>query len=210
MVRPRTMTGRRLSKQKVIDRDNYFAKQRRTASVSSNSINKMAYFHVQNPIPEHINLFDGRVFEELYEQVSPTETLDLSIKALETRPKNMFAYLLELQGLVRKLCQQVLVQQELINKAISELNRMDDQVGERSRKRWTEQEDNLLIEQAAKDNATTVELARIFGRTPGAIQSRISYLVGIERLSSKVAGRFIGTIDGEQAEVEIDGIVSKR
>lgn len=87
---------------------------------------------------------------------------------------------------------------------------MDDQVGERSRKRWTEEEDNLLIEMAVADGTTTVELARVFGRTPGAIQSRITYLVGIERLSSKVAGRFIGTIDGEQAEVEIDGIVSKR
>lgn len=199
-----------MAKERVIDRDNFFAKQRRIANPSSRSIDNKAYFHVQSAMPKHINLFCAKDFEELYAKIQPTEIIGLAIKALETRPKNSFAYILELQDLVRKLSQQVLVQQEVLEKALSELHRMDDQVGERSRKRWTEQEDNLLIEEAAKDNTTTVELARIFGRTPGAIQSRITYLVGIERLSSKVAGRFIGTIDGEQAEVEIDGIVSKR
>lgn len=199
-----------MAKQRVIDRDNFFARQRRITNPASRSIDNKAYFHVQSVVPKYINLFCAKDFEELYAKVQPTEIIGLAIKALETRPKNAFAYILELQDLVRKLSQQVLMQQEVLEKALSELHRMDDQVGERSRKRWTEQEDNLLIEAAAKDNATTVELARIFGRTPSAIQSRISYLVGIERLSSKVAGRFIGTIDGEQAEVEIDGIVSKR
>lgn len=199
-----------MTKQRVIDRDNFFARQRRIANPASSSIDNKAYFHVKSVMPKYINLFCAKDFEELYAKVQPTEIIGLAIKALETRPKNAFAYILELQDLVRKLSQQVLVQQEVLEKALSELHRMDDQVGERSRKRWTEQEDNLLIEEAAKDNTTTVELARIFGRTPGAIQSRITYLVGIERLSSKVAGRFIGTIDGMQAEVEIDGVVSKR
>lgn len=79
-----------------------------------------------------------------------------------------------------------------------------------SNKRWTKEEDELLIEEAAKEDATINEISITFGRTPSAIAGRITYLVGRKRISQAVAGRFVGFIDGEKKESEIVGTVYKK
>lgn len=168
------------------------------------------YFHVKSKIPKYINLFSRDELLELTEHTKPFSLLEESVRALEGRPKNTFLYIRQLQDLVVRLCQKILIDKAIIEGYRSELDRMDAKFGERSRKRWTKEEDEWLIEMASHDDTSVIDLSRMFGRTPGAIQTRISYLVGIEQLSSKVAGRFIGTIDGEQVEAEINGVVSKR
>lgn len=78
-----------------------------------------------------------------------------------------------------------------------------------SNKRWTKEEDEMLIEVAAREDMTINEMSITFGRTPSAIVGRISYLVGRKRISQAIAGRFVGFIDGEKKESEIIGTVYK-
>lgn len=102
---------------------------------------------------------------------------------------------------------------------ISEINddyskMFDENCGGEKRKknkRWTPEEDEMLIEYLCLENEppSQVELALAFGRTPAAIKTRVSHLVGIGRISQKVAGRFIGTINGEEIEGRIEGTVMK-
>lgn len=139
----------------------------------------------------------------------PPDVMLQAHNLLDNRPKNTFRYICLLQSSIKRLISSCLALQALTHAMQSELGRMDELVGERNRKRWTPEEDELLIERAARDGETTVSLSRAFGRTPGAIQTRISYLVGINRLSQNVAGRFVGTVDGKQVEGNIDGVVTK-
>ena len=82
-------------------------------------------------------------------------------------------------------------------------------LAERSKKRYTPEEDEAIISTAAEGD-TLVAIALAVGRTPTAIQTRISHLVGIGKISQSVAGRFIGTINGSQIDAEIDGVVYKQ
>ena len=73
--------------------------------------------------------------------------------------------------------------------------------------RWTQDEDEKLIELVCDGSWTIYEIANSFGRSVPAIKTRVSNLVGLNRLSKKIAGRFIGTIDGAEIDGDINGIV---
>lgn len=88
-----------------------------------------------------------------------------------------------------------------------QLERYEGAVKKNSRRRWTPDEDEMLVEKASYGDSDIFELAAIFGRTPGAIQTRLSYLVGIKRISKTVAGRFVGTANGADFEADISGVV---
>ncbi|MGX8696352.1 MAG: hypothetical protein ACSW8D_08210 [Prevotella sp.] len=100
-------------------------------------------------------------------------------------------------------------QGELILSLLESVDEVDSGMAKRNRKRWTEEEDEQLIEMAANGSSMTL-MGFALDRTPTAVQTRISYLVGIEKLSVDVAGKFIGWLDGELVEGDIDGTVSKR
>lgn len=67
----------------------------------------------------------------------------------------------------------------------------------------------MLIEEVCGDTSIH-ELSLMFGRTPSSIKTRVSTLVGLERISQEVAGRFIGKINGDDANADIEGIVLKK
>ena len=87
--------------------------------------------------------------------------------------------------------------------------RMYDATAERSNKRWEKDEDETIVEVASRGEMSITELAVTMGRSPAAIQTRLSQLVGIGRVSQEVAGRFIGTLDGEHVQGFIDGSLQK-
>lgn len=78
-----------------------------------------------------------------------------------------------------------------------------------SNKRWNKEEDEMLINAACDDNNSLYEISTRFGRSPAAIQTRISYLVGIKRISTEIAGKFIGTLDGKEVDGNIKGTLRK-
>lgn len=128
---------------------------------------------------------------------------------LESRGSNTYRHIENCHSVMKRMGQSIIMKQMIIDRLLVELDRMGDGIGERGGKRWSQEEDEMLIEMAARDDYTIIKLARAFGRTPGAIQSRISMLVGINKISAKVAGRFIGTLNGEHVEGDISGVLRK-
>lgn len=76
-------------------------------------------------------------------------------------------------------------------------------------RRWSKTDDELLIDLVCNDMEIK-NISSVFHRSPTAIAARISHLVGVKRLSQKVAGKFIGTADGEEAEFQLEGTLYKR
>lgn len=90
-------------------------------------------------------------------------------------------------------------------------NELTRRLGENARKRWTPEDDELLIERVTMDETPNIsQIAAEFGRTPSAIMSRVTLLVGRNRVSQEVVGRFVGFMDGDYVEAELDGELFKR
>lgn len=123
-------------------------------------------------------------------------------------PKNKFKELQAYRSLAKAVIRYQFIYQDFVDACTEEIDRIVSGTSDRSRKRWTDDEDSVLIEMAAQDHTAT-EIAIMLGRSPGAIQTRLSYLVGVNRVSSQIAGRFVGWLDGEQVEGDIDGVVTK-
>ena len=88
-------------------------------------------------------------------------------------------------------------------------NELTKSVGSNATRRWTDNDDELLIDLICKD-MPVLEIASVFGRTTAAIQTRVSYLVGIRKLSSEIAGKFTGTLNGASIEGNIRGQLIKQ
>ena len=143
------------------------------------------------PVQETFDMLNKALGVEGYGSCTTAEQLRIFKKYV---PKLIGVYL----GTHEALCASVRTEQRLY-----------EQTSERSGKRWDKDEDETLVEVASRGDMSITELAVTMGRTPGAIQSRLSQLVGIGRISQSIAGRFIGTIDGEHVQGYIDGEVQK-
>ena len=95
------------------------------------------------------------------------------------------------------------------NAHIKVMKRMRTDSEEKKYKKWTDAEDNELIELVCDSELSILDVSVTMGRTVPAIKSRLTKLVGIKRLSQEVAGRFIGTINGNHADCVVDGTIYK-
>lgn len=109
----------------------------------------------------------------------------------------------------RKLIEYQFLYQDLLSMANCDYSRILESTQERSRKRWTKEEDELLVDLAADHEMSAMEIATKLGRSPGAITTRLSYLVGIGQLEQSIAGHFIGWLDGEHVSGAINGELRK-
>lgn len=129
-------------------------------------------------------------------------------KNVSNPPSNSYIELTNYRKLVPVILQYVESLAADNDRYVKMLNRFADDSKEKSHKRWTEQEDNLLIEMVCKDESMPI-LSAALGRTVPAIKTRLTYLVGVKRLSQKVVGKFIGEINGEQTEASLAGTIYK-
>lgn len=124
---------------------------------------------------------------------------------------NIARQLKELKKASRTILDTYYLYVQITEQVIKENERLQNCV-DRNHKRWTSDEDEMLIESVTRDDfnpdAGFIDIARIFGRTPSAIKSRITYLVGVKKISQNVAGKFIGRINGIETEGYIDGVLS--
>ena len=97
----------------------------------------------------------------------------------------------------------------LLNGYKATIERLNTEGFPNNNKRWTAEEDELLIELVAREKREPLSIALSLGRTPAAINARVSKLVGINRIDYKVAGHFLGTINGDAVTGKIDGIITK-
>ncbi len=106
--------------------------------------------------------------------------------------------------LIKAYCEQF----EINTAAVEEIERINARVEKNKNKRWSTEEENYLIDLIVKD-VPIVEISTILGRSASAITTKVSSLVGLQRLSQNVAGKFFGTINGEEISGVIKGTVQK-
>lgn len=120
-----------------------------------------------------------------------------------------FSQIQQFRKLVPKILNLILFQAKIIDGLEESFDRIVNNMSKNNGKKWTREEDDLLIEIVARGELTIAEIAITFGRTPSAITTRVSYLVGIKRVSEEIAGRFTGYLDGRSVEGFIKGTVRK-
>ena len=99
--------------------------------------------------------------------------------------------------------------QEMVESLGKQIERYEKAAAARKNARWTDEEDNALIEMVVQDGIGIHELSTMFGRSPASISTRLSKLVGIGRISQDIVGKFVGTINGEEVSGHIDGTLTK-
>ena len=129
---------------------------------------------------------------------------------IESPKMSAYAQLTKWRSLGKQMVAHCKELEELAMGYQRQIDRMNSLSFERNGEKWTDEEDGHLIELVCDGNTPMVELCTIFGRSPGAIQTRISYLVGIRRVSSEIAGKFIGTLNGAKIEGNIKGNLIKK
>lgn len=159
----------------------------------------------EKKLPEDIGLvkapgFDKQELLEAFTKVA---------KVTKERPKSVIIEVNIYRKYIPLLLDAYIRMCEGLRKANMVYERSTDIKYARGNKKWTADEDNELIEQVCREDMNIHQLSAVFGRSPGAIKTHISELVGRERLSQEIAGRFIGTIDGMETDAVIDGTVFK-
>lgn len=101
-------------------------------------------------------------------------------------------------------------QNRMVQMSQEQIARFGQESKGNNNKRWTDEEDELLVDWACKDDVSLLEMSTVFGRTPTAIKSRLTHLVGIRKLSQEIAGRFIGDLDGVRIEGNLKGTLLRQ
>lgn len=97
---------------------------------------------------------------------------------------------------------------ELNQNFSKQFDRILEKTEKNKNKRWTEEEENWLIDLVVNDTPI-IDISTAMGRSPSAIKSKVSNLVGLKRISQNIAGKFFGTINGEEVTGLIKGTVCK-
>lgn len=137
------------------------------------------------------------------------QTIKTVVVLLKNPKGSIGAQLLQWRKIGGKMLRLFKAQHSICQAAENTIKRSNDKTSERSHKKWSSIEDEQLIDAVSKGDSSIIELSCAFGRSPSAIKSRVSYLVGIKRVSSEIAGRFIGTLNGISIEGNIKGQLVK-
>jgi len=181
----------------------------RSKDSRQSKVNLEKFFHYKSSTPDENALFYRDEFVAALNESQGSSLPGDIYMAINNPPKNAFKQMNLYKSILMRAGLRLLLLEDMVENLLKENDRMGAGIGDQGRKRWTQEEDELLIEAASDGTKTIIDLSKAFGRTPGAIQSRITKLVGIKRLSEEIAGRFMGTINGEFIEGEIDGTLRK-
>lgn len=99
----------------------------------------------------------------------------------------------------------VIAQTELVDGLLTEQQHLLEGHASQSGRRWTDEQDEALVELACEPDAAMIKIALTLNRTPGAVASRLTYLVGVSKVSRHVVGRITGYLDGEPVSGTFDG-----
>ena len=157
----------------------------------------------KDKVPDDIAMTMGTDFSR-DELVNAAQRLAL---VSSQRPKSIVEEVRIYRKYVPIMIKAYCIQSEGMKKAAMQIWRLTDVDYDRGKKRWSKEEDEMLINLVCEGNENIHQISTILGRSPGAIQSHISFLVGRKRLTQEVAGKFIGTINGETTQAEICGTV---
>lgn len=148
--------------------------------------------------------------QDAHKALSEIQETIQEINRLMTKAKGPAIYQLrEWKKVGKKMIELLKMQHELISATEDTIQRLDKKSNERAHKKWTNKEDETLIELACRENIKIIDMMTALGRSPMAIKNRLSYLVGVKRVSQEIAGKFIGTLNGANIEGDIRGKLQK-
>lgn len=143
------------------------------------------------------DFIDGRV---LYPKIS---------KMLSGSKMKPFQELQEWRKIGKNMMAYMKASERGINCAMKENQRLSTMDYDRGHKRWSEEEDEILIELLCDDRMTLLDISKTLGRSISAINTRCSVLVGIERTKQRIQGKFEGKLNGMVIDGTIDGLLTK-
>ena len=172
------------------------------------SINLENKYKLPQSVIDGVHAQKTEIITEFLESIDHSTILTRAMSLVEHPPKGTFKQLQAMRSCIQELIKYVLYQRQLLSEMLVESERMSDSYAERGNRRWSPIEDDALIELVTSDT-NLIQLSLTFGRSPSAIQSRITHLVGIKRISKEIAGRFVGTLDNFEVEGFIVGTVTQ-
>lgn len=166
----------------------------------------MDYSNEYNPQNDGVLLFDSNKLQTSNETAEAFKKINM---VLQNRPKSIIVELNTFRKYVPSIIKYAIQQTNIAHAAVRQNDRFVNVEEEKKHKRWTENEDKLLIDLVCEEKESMMSIATIFGRSVTAIKARLTYLVGVKRLSQQIAGKFIGTVNGEESEVQLEGTLYK-
>lgn len=166
----------------------------------------MDYAKEYDPKTDGVLLFDS---EKTLNKSQINEAFVRLNSVIENRPKSIVVEVNAFRKNVPILLKALVQINELKKAACLQAHRVTTDNNDKKYQRWTENEDKLLIDLVCDESISMLELSTTMGRTVPAIKTRLSHLVGVKRISQKIAGRFIGKADGEEIDSELVGIIYK-
>ena len=137
------------------------------------------------------------------------EALIKVLSVIQNRPKSIIVEVNTYRKYIPKLINYIKERDKLLDFAIKQIERYENDCDDKRFKRWTPEEEEMLINLVCDENYSMLQISTMMGRTVPSIKTKISNLVGVKRLSQKIAGRFIGTMNGENIETNLNGIIYK-
>ena len=166
----------------------------------------MEYSKDYDPKDDGVLLFDS---DKLCSRGSTNEAFRALNMVICNRPKSIVVEVNTFRKYVPIILRSIIQMNELKKASCTQAERVTTDNNDKKYQRWTENEDKLLIDLVCDGKLSMLQLSTTMGRTVPAIKTRLSYLVGVKRLSQKIAGKFIGTANGEDAELQLEGTLYK-
>lgn len=165
-----------------------------------------------NPLDRNIYMWNSDL---VYEKLGLNgkyglKRFEKEINELLDNPKmSPYIQLQKWRKLGKQMYEMIKIRDDLVNASYDQLKRISDSTATNANKRWTKEDDEMLIDLVCGEKYSLIEIASIFGRSTTAISTRISYLVGINRISKEIAGKFEGLLNGEKVQGDIKGTITK-
>lgn len=165
-----------------------------------------------NPLDRNIYMWNSDL---VYEKLGLNgkyglKRFEKEINELLDNPKmSPYIQLQKWRKLGKQMYEMIKIRDDLVNASYDQLKRISDSTATNANKRWTKEDDEMLIDLVCGEKYSLIEISSIFGRSTTAISTRISYLVGINRISKEIAGKFEGLLNGEKVQGDIKGTITK-
>lgn len=150
--------------------------------------------------------FNAMFKDELPDKLETQKAIDALTRVSQER-SNVSKELMTYRKYVPALLKYIMQEEDCIKMLHKHIERMTNDSEDKKYQRWTPEEEETLIDMVCSGRYSMIELSTTLGRTVPAIKTKLSNLVGIKRLSQEVAGKFIGTLNGNTVEGSIDGTV---
>ena len=156
---------------------------------------------------------DGILLHKLEDYQCPDDSrkhIMALMNVIQHRPKGAVNELRVYRQSVPYLLRFIIEQAGIIADFRKESDRFLSDSEDKRYKRWTDREDEQLIDLITRDDFSKMQIAVTLGRSVSAISNRVSFLVGRKRVSTEIAGKFFGKANGQDAELELCGTLYKQ